>query len=180
MGCLGGALGAVAPKENPEAIGWDGVVDSAASFVSSFVESFCAESALPAPNPNPNPAEVDRGLAAAKENVPEEPGVPGVAGATEDSVEPMLNEKLGNLLGVVDVAELAGALNRNEGVPLLEGGDGITIESPMAALTVGLMAKMLDCFCVDDGVAGVSCFDCCSFSFSCSCLSITDCAKRLA
>lgn len=184
MGCVGGALGALAPKLKPEAIGWDGVVDTEASFSSPFVESFWADSDLPAPRPNPKPAEVDRGLAAAKENNPGEPGVPGVAGAAEESVEPMLNEKLGSLLGVFETAPVGGALNRNDGVPLLEGGDGTTMDSPIAALTVGLMAKMLECFCVDAGVAGASCFDCCSFSFSfsfsCSCLSMMDCAKRLA
>lgn len=167
-GSLGGARGASGPKLNADPIGFDGVVDvKSVLLLASCTPDFSGESVLP--NAKPKVADVALGLGA------KEKPVLGVGGL---SVDPMLKENVGNLLGVVEaVAEgVDGALKRKEDAPVLEEGDGTTMVSAIAGFTVGLMAKMLDCFEDDDGVAGVSF----SAIFSVFCSSIRACANRLA
>lgn len=127
-----------APKLNPEAIGFDTGVVVAASAFPLASPLFSGEPVLPKPKPN----EADEVLGfGAKLN----PVMPFDGGRSE--LEPMLKENVGNLLGVVDAeAEgVDGALKRKEDAPVLDG-DGTTMLSAIAGFTVGLMAKMLDCF----------------------------------
>jgi hypothetical protein len=134
---LGVVRGTFAPKLNPAAIGLEGVVD-AASVVPLASLLFSGVPVLP--KPKPNEADEVLGLGA-KVN----PAVAfGVGGRSE--LEPMLNENVGNLLGVVEAeAGVDGALKRKDEAPVLDG-DGTTMLSEIAGFTVGLMAKMLDCF----------------------------------
>lgn len=135
---LGVERGMSAPKLNPEAIGFDAGVVVVASVFPFASPLFSGESVLP--NPKPNEADEVLGFGA-KVN----PAVLFVGGRSK--LDPMLKENVGNLLGVVEAAAegVEGALKRNEDAPVLDG-DGTTMLSAIAGFTVGLMAKILDCF----------------------------------
>lgn len=157
---LGVVRGMSAPKLNPAAIGFEGVEDSAPVFpsVPSF---FSGVSVLP----KPKPKEADEVLGLGAKVNP----VVAFADGGRSELEPMLNENVGNLLGVVEAEDgVEGALNRKDDGPVLDG-EGTIMLLAIAGFTVGLMAKMLDCFCADDGVAGASF----SAVFSLFCSSIT-------